>query len=67
MSLYQFNQNNSFGVFDVDDKLCHRLFIEQITKKKQSIKPSNLDAILTECITGSIVLAVETDGMTTHS
>ena len=28
MSLYQFNQNNSFGVFDVDDKLCHRLFIE---------------------------------------
>lgn len=25
---YQFDQNNSGGYFDVDDKVCHRLFIE---------------------------------------
>lgn len=25
---FQFNQNNSNGIFDVDDKVCHRLFIE---------------------------------------
>lgn len=25
---YEFNQNNSGGVFEVDDKVCHRLFIE---------------------------------------
>lgn len=25
---YQFDQNNFFGYFEVDDKVCHRLFIE---------------------------------------
>jgi hypothetical protein len=25
---YKFSQNNSGGSFDVDDKLCHRIFIE---------------------------------------
>ena len=25
---FEFNQNNSYGSFDVDDKVCHRLFIE---------------------------------------
>lgn len=25
---FEFDQNNSGGGFDVDDKLCHRLFIE---------------------------------------
>lgn len=34
MSWYQFSQNNSFGVFDVDDKLCHRLFIEANSKEE---------------------------------
>lgn len=34
MSWYQFSQNNSFGVFDVDDKLCHRLFIEANIKEE---------------------------------
>ena len=28
MKIYQFNQNNSGGSFDVDEKLCHRLLIE---------------------------------------
>lgn len=28
MSWFEFDQNNSGGSFDVDDKLCHRLFIE---------------------------------------
>ena len=25
---FEFDQNNSYGKFDVDDKVCHRLFIE---------------------------------------
>ena len=28
MNFYEFNQNNSGGSFEVDDKLCHRLIIE---------------------------------------
>jgi nitrogen regulatory protein PII-like uncharacterized protein len=28
MKFYQFNQNNSGGRFDVDNKVCHRLFIQ---------------------------------------
>ena len=28
MKWFEFNQNNSGGSFDVDDKVCHRLFIE---------------------------------------
>lgn len=28
MKWFEFNQNNSGGYFDVDDKVCHRLFIE---------------------------------------
>lgn len=28
VEFYEFSQNNSGGGFDVDDKLCHRLFIE---------------------------------------
>ena len=28
MNWYDFNQNNSGGYFDVNDKVCHRLFIE---------------------------------------
>lgn len=28
MPWYEFNQNNSGGGFDVDDDVCHRLFIE---------------------------------------
>lgn len=28
MKWFEFSQNNSGGYFDVDDKVCHRLFIE---------------------------------------
>ena len=28
MKLYEFTQNNSGGYFEVDDKVCHRVFIE---------------------------------------
>lgn len=28
LNWYCFDQNNSFGYFDVNDKVCHRLFIE---------------------------------------
>jgi hypothetical protein len=34
---YQFNQNNTGGSFDVNDKVCHRLLIEA-KSEKQSIK-----------------------------
>jgi hypothetical protein len=29
---YEVNQNNSGGGFDVDDKLCHRLYIEAVSE-----------------------------------
>lgn len=32
MSFYEFSQNNSGGSFHVDDKVCHRLFIEADNK-----------------------------------
>lgn len=32
MKFYEFNQNNSGGSFDVDDKVCHRVFIESDNK-----------------------------------
>lgn len=31
---YEFSQNNSGGTFVVDDKLCHRLYIEAETKNQ---------------------------------
>lgn len=33
MKWYEFSQNNSGGSFAVDDKLCHRVFIEAETIK----------------------------------
>ena len=39
---YEFNQNNSGGSFDVDDKLCHRLFIEADTLKEAIWKAEDL-------------------------
>ena len=30
---YEFNQNNSGGIFDVDENVCHRVIIEAIDEK----------------------------------
>lgn len=39
---YQFNQNNSFGRFEVDDKVCHRLFIEADSSEEAISKAEEL-------------------------
>ena len=39
---YEFDQNNSGGHFVVDDKLCHRLFIEADTREEATEKAEEL-------------------------
>lgn len=39
---YEFNQNNSGGGFDVDDKVCNRLFIEATSSDEAISKAENL-------------------------
>lgn len=39
---YEFSQNNSGGSFDVDSKLCHRLFIEATSVDEAVSKAENL-------------------------
>ena len=39
---YLFSQNNSYGHFDVDDRLCHRLFIEADSEKESIEKAEDL-------------------------
>ena len=34
MKLYEFNQNNTGGGFDVDDKVCHRVVVEAKDEKE---------------------------------
>ena len=34
VKFFEFTQNNSGGSFDVDDKVCHRLFIEAVDEKQ---------------------------------
>ena len=41
IKFYEFDQNNSGGVFKVDDKLCHRLFIEA-ENANQAIKKAEI-------------------------
>jgi len=38
MKWYYWDQNNSGGVFDVDETLCHRLFIEAETYQEAETK-----------------------------
>lgn len=42
MSWYLFDQNNSGGSFDVDDKVCHRLFIEANNEDEAIAKAEEL-------------------------
>ena len=39
---YEFNQNNSYGYFDTDDKLCHVLIIEADTFQEAISKAEEL-------------------------
>ena len=39
---YQFDQNNSYGVFDVTETLCHRLFIEADNQEEAIEKAEEL-------------------------
>jgi len=52
MKIYQFNQNNSGGSFDVDDKLCHRLFIESDDLDKAISIAENLGVYFDGCENG---------------
>ena len=39
---FEFEQNNSFGYFEVNDKVCHRLFIEAESFEKAKFKAEEL-------------------------
>lgn len=39
---YEIDQNNSYGVFDVTDTLCHRLFIEADSVEQATAKAEEL-------------------------
>ena len=42
MAFFQFRQNNSYGVFTVNDTVCHRLFIEADTHAEAIKKAEEL-------------------------
>lgn len=42
MQRYEFTQNNSWWSFDVNNNLCHRLFIQAKTEDKAIIKAESL-------------------------
>ena len=49
---YKFSQNNTGGSFEVDDKLCHRLFIEAENAKTANKKAKELGAYFNGCYKG---------------
>ena len=42
MAFFQFKQNNSYGIFTVNDIVCHRLFIEADTHSEATKKAEEL-------------------------
>lgn len=46
---YEITQNNSGGSFDVDDKLCHRLFIEASSPHEAANKAEELGCYWDGC------------------
>ena len=50
--LYVFDQNNSGGSFDVDDKLCHRVVIEADSKREAEEKAFDFGVYYDGCFTG---------------
>ncbi len=51
-SFYEFTQNNSGGSFDVDDKLCHRLFIEELSEGAAIAKAKDMGVYFDGCDSG---------------
>ena len=49
---YEFSQNNSFGSFVVDDKLCHRLFIEAESADKANDIARSMGVYFDGCSNG---------------
>jgi len=52
MSFYEFNQNNSGGSFQVNDKVCHRLFIEADTPDEATEIAEGLGVYFNGCDDG---------------
>lgn len=46
---YEFSQNNTGGSFDVDNFVCHRLFIEAESAKKANKKAKELGVYFNGC------------------
>ncbi len=53
MKIYEFSQNNSGGSFDVNDQLCHRLFIEAENETQAIIKAESIGVYFNGCDDGS--------------
>lgn len=49
---YEFTQNNSGGHFDVDDKVCHRVFIEADSFEQALLKADNIGIYFNGCDEG---------------
>ena len=58
MQWFEFLQNNSYGVFKVDNKVCHDIFIEAENYKEARKKLFLWEFILMEYIKELIVLVV---------
>ena len=53
MNFYEFGQNNSGGHFTVNEKLCHRLFIEAESHRMANAKLEDLGGYFDGCSTGN--------------
>ena len=52
MNFFEFDQNNSGGSFDVDDKICHRLFIEAESSEEATEIAESLGCYWDGCAQG---------------
>lgn len=52
MAWFKFDQNNSGGSFDFDDKLTHRLFIEADTEEEAEAKAFEMGVYYNGCENG---------------
>lgn len=50
---YEFTQNNTGGSFDVDDEICHRLFIEADSESEAEEKAFDMGVYYDGCFNGS--------------
>lgn len=52
MAFYQWNQNNSGGIFVVNDQLCHRIIVEADTMKEAEHKAFDMGVYYNGCYDG---------------